>query len=304
MPTVSVVIPTHNRATLLREAVVSVLTQSWQDFEVIVVDDGSTQPEVAGIKALDARIRVVRHAHRGPAASRNVGIECSQGAFVAFLDSDDLWLYPKLGRQLSVFEADAACAAVCADAWYMLEGRLLETSFYERFGRPTNAAAFRARLEVGNPVVTSTMVVRKAVLDAVGGFDETLGMSEDWDLWLRIAECFPIVAVPEPLAQYRIHAGNMQSRDAHNELLRWKLQVIEKHAKGTAATRRRRRQFGAFYREHGLMAFGRGDLRSALQHIATSAFYDPAGFGMLLGRVLMHPRNVWRRGGHDVRCPG
>jgi glycosyltransferase involved in cell wall biosynthesis len=206
MPQVSVVIPTFNRANLLPTAIRSVLNQTFQDFEILLVDDGSsdTTPEI--VKSFDdARLQYIRHAEpRGGAAARNTGILHSSGEYVAFLDDDDEWYPHKLSRQMEVMLRSEPKVAAVYSGYVMVEratGRIC--------GRktPNSKGNLSAELLASNPIGgTSCMLVRKKCLEKIGLFDENLPSFQDRDLWIRISREFHFDYVAEPLLNYYVHA--------------------------------------------------------------------------------------------------
>jgi glycosyltransferase involved in cell wall biosynthesis len=212
VPTISVVIPVFNRPAAVRRAIESVLAQTCQDFEIIVVDDGSTDGTAAVVAAFaDHRIKLIRHGQkRGGSAARNTGIRASSAPYVAFLDSDDEWLPTKLERQLDVFERSSEQLGLVYTGaeWLWPDG-----SVSQRI--PRREANLSRTLLTKNVVgETSLGMVRRSALDAVGGFDETLPSSQDMDLWLRICERFPADVVPEALV--RVSKGNDRGRITAN----------------------------------------------------------------------------------------
>ena len=205
MADVSVVIPTHNRRRLLGQTLWSALAQRGVDFEVLVVDDGSTDGTADGLAALgDHRVRLLRHEHpRGVATARNTGVAAARGAWVAFLDDDDLWAPDKLARQLDAARAAGRdwvyAGAVEVDG----AGRLLGGT------PPLPPDALLAGLTRHNPMPagSSNVMVRAGLLADTGGFDPTLRHLADWDLWLRLARLSRPTCVAAPLVAYRIHPG-------------------------------------------------------------------------------------------------
>lgn len=191
----SIVIPTYGREALVHEAVRTVLAQTFQDFEVIVVDDGSPQP--IRLSLADDRVRVLRHqTNRGPSAARNTGIAAARGELVAFLDSDDLWFPRKLELQAALME-DAACGACVTGFDYDTE----EGFTVEIPRRPRSwlrELALGCRLSPG-----STLVVRRACYETVGGYDERFPRHEDLDWLLRFVQRFDLCVVGESLASVR-----------------------------------------------------------------------------------------------------
>jgi glycosyltransferase involved in cell wall biosynthesis len=207
-----VVIPVLNRPVAIRRAIESVLAQTFQDFEVIVVDDGSTDETVAAVQAFaDRRIRLIRHdRRRGGSAARNSGIRASSAPYVAFLDSDDEWLPTKLERQVEVFErSDEDLALVYAGAEWVYPNGTVQTITGRRY------ADLALQLLTVNVVgETSVGMVRRTALGAIGGFDETLPSCQDMDLWLRLCERFRADVVPEGLI--RVTKGDDNGRITNN----------------------------------------------------------------------------------------
>jgi glycosyltransferase involved in cell wall biosynthesis len=215
-PLVSVVIPAFNAAKTIVDTVQSALTQSVANLEVIVVNDGSTDATgriVAGID--DSRLRCVSQTNRGLPAARNRGITASSGSYVAFLDSDDLLLPDFLERGLEALRARANPGFAYTDAYVLDEatGRLRETSAMAQFDPPIpppeDSADFLATLMRINFVYVSTIAPR-AVLETVGGFNESLRSCEDYDLWLRILVAgYEAAWFPGRHAIYRLHPAQM-----------------------------------------------------------------------------------------------
>jgi glycosyltransferase involved in cell wall biosynthesis len=205
-PAVSVVIPTHDRLDLLPWTLGSVLAQRDSDFEVVVVDDASSDGTAEWLAELDdRRIRIVRRREAGgAAAARNTGLAAATAPWVAFCDDDDLWAPAKLAHQLRALEAEpragwCGAGAVSVDA----QGRIVEVH------RMPGGGDVLDRLLVANliPGGGSGVVARTELAREVGGFDESQLSSEDWDLWIRLAEAAPLAVVDRPLVAYRIWDG-------------------------------------------------------------------------------------------------
>ncbi len=212
-PLVSVIIPTYNRRAMVREAIASVLAQRGADCELMVVDDGSTDGSFAELQqhaavCREMGYRVIRAVHGGPAAARNRGVALAAGEFVAFLDSDDLWMPAKLERQLAFMRANPGLRIVqCNERWL-------------RGGRPVNPGR-RHRKRAGDLfedslrtclVSPSATLMRTDFFRALGGFDETLAACEDYDLWLRVLAEHEIGLLDEPLVIRRAgHRGQLSA---------------------------------------------------------------------------------------------
>ncbi len=204
---VSVVIPTYNCAAWLPSCLDGVFAQTFPDLEVIVVDDGSTDGTAEALSPWRERIRYLRQPNAGVAAARNAGLRASSGPLVAFLDADDLWAERKLELQIAALAAEPAAGLVCSDfSIAHADGTLLESWFRERGGFETGRV-FSALVRRCF-IFTSTVVMRRSLLDALGGFDESVGWGDDYNMWLRAALRSRIQVVPEVLCTKRERPGN------------------------------------------------------------------------------------------------
>jgi glycosyltransferase involved in cell wall biosynthesis len=191
---VSVIIPTFNRAAFLPKAINSVLNQSFKDFELIVVDDGSTDKTYKVVSSF-SDIVYIRKEHRGPSSARNRGIEKAKGEFVAFLDSDDWWDKDKLKIQIKEMEAHPEYpASHTQEIWYKNGKILNQKKKHKKYG----GFIFDKCLPLC-AVSLSTAVLRRQVFDAVGLFDESLPCCEDYDFWLRVSARYPLLLIDKPL---------------------------------------------------------------------------------------------------------
>ena len=217
-PACSVVIPAYNAAATVAAAIRSALSQTRSDLEVIVIDDGSSDATAhIAREAGDPRVRVHTQPNRGLPAARNAGIRESRGAYVAFLDSDDLWLPSYIALALEALDQRSEAGFAYTDAYTFepVSGRVYrDTAMHSSqppVPPPPDAPGFLLELLKRNFVYVST-VVRRAVLDEVGGFDESRTAVEDYDLWLRIVTAGHSAAwVPGRQALYRMHRGQMSS---------------------------------------------------------------------------------------------
>lgn len=194
-PAVSVIIPTYNRALCLRQAVDSVLSQGYKAFELIVVDDGSTDDTPRLLEEYAHRITVLRQENRGVSAARNAGIAAAQGELIAFLDSDDLWLPGKLARQAGFFASHPEALICQTEELWVRNGRRVNPG---KRHRKRGGMIFEASLELCM-VSPSAVMLRRELLERVGVFDESLPACEDYDLWLRVSCRFPVHLIETPL---------------------------------------------------------------------------------------------------------
>ncbi len=214
-PRVSIIIPCHNQARFLPDAVASVRAQTYPEWECIVIDDGSTDetPSVAeSLAADDHRIKVVRQSNRGPSGARNAGLRLGTGQYVQFLDADDLLEPDKLQAQVSALSAVHELALSYSDYRYCPENDVTATTTRDDFpppqfitGEPLWDIASRWETEFSIPVHCFLFDARFFTERDIS-FDETLPNHEDWDCWMQIFALGPVVVpVPEPLAIYRLH---------------------------------------------------------------------------------------------------
>ncbi len=226
MPAVAVVIPVRDRAGMVGEAIASVLAQTWRDFALVVVDDGSTDASAAvadaALAGAPAGSRVVRQDARGVAAARNAGVLTLDSRWIAFLDSDDLWLPAKLATQLDwLASRPSQRIAQTGERW--LDG-----------GRHRNPRAYHRKAEALFPrclerclVSPSAVIVARALYESLGGFDESFPVCEDYELWLRIALREPVGLVPAPLVVKRGGHPDQLSRSTWG-LDRWRVAALVK----------------------------------------------------------------------------
>jgi glycosyltransferase involved in cell wall biosynthesis len=201
-PVVSIVIPAHNAAKTIRQTIDSALAQTFTDFELIVIDDGSSDGTAEAVASVrDARVRLKFAAQGGSAVARNRGIALARGEMICFLDADDLWAPTKLERQLEALRRHPEAGV--AYAWTDLVNERSEPLF--RGGHVALSGRVYPKLLVYNFLECgSNPMVRRSALEAAGGFNEQLVNSEDWDLWLRLSQQTEFVAVPETLVYYRM----------------------------------------------------------------------------------------------------
>lgn len=215
MPKVSVIIPVYNRAWCVAEAVGSVLDQDFSDFELIVVDDGSTD-DTPRVLATFPQIKMIRTENRGVSAARNLGVAHARGRLIAFLDSDDLWLPGKLRIQSGFMENSPGCRICQTEETWIRNG--VRVNPKKRHKKPDGEIFFRS-LELCL-VSPSAVMMEKSLFDETGGFDEDLPACEDYDLWLRIGRTHPVPLIPKALTIKRGGHEDQLSRQPGLDLFR------------------------------------------------------------------------------------
>lgn len=206
MPKVSVIIPAYNAEAFLSEAIESVLAQSFQDFEVIVIDDGSTDDSARIANSFGGNVFCLSQENRGLAAARNRGIAESKGELIALLDADDYWLAEKLEKQVELLERESeAVACFTLTENFNDQGETLETSVEPDYADIVEALLLYSCI-IGPP---SSVMIKRSALNKIGDFDMNFSQCADWDMWLRLAELGKVVYVNKPLVRYRIHPTNM-----------------------------------------------------------------------------------------------
>jgi glycosyltransferase involved in cell wall biosynthesis len=283
---VSVVIPTYNYGRFIRDAIDSVMLQTYPALEVIVVDDGSTDDTQEILAGFGDRIVKVLQKNAGVAAARNAGMAVARGEFLAFLDSDDLWLPEKVEKQIALFEADPELGLVhCGAERFDTAGKTLSV---ELTGLEGWAARELIALGHGLVAVGSSMMVPRSVAEEVGGFDSRLFACEDGDFCYRVALRYRFGFVSELLVRYRQHgdARHLNIPRLENGMLLTLQKVFLSPDPSIQVLRKR-----AYARMHRILAgcyFHRGETRLCLRHMFRSVRYDP--------------RNVWHFAAYPFRA--
>ena len=218
MPKVSVIIPTHNRSEMLKKAIDSVLSQTFKDFEINIVDDNShDNTELTVSKYKDNRINYVfNKGKNGPSVSRNKGIAMASSEYVAFLDDDDEWLPEKLEKQIAIL--DSCTKDVCGIySNRLMINKLNGETYSENPGVGKLRGNLLYQLMIKNPIHTSTLVVRRECFEKIGYFDETMQYMEDRDLFIRLSMNWDIEYLDEPLTKAYYHGGEHLSRNLEGQ---------------------------------------------------------------------------------------
>jgi glycosyltransferase involved in cell wall biosynthesis len=204
-PFISVIIPTYNRAKLLPQAIESALVQTYPHYEIVIVDDGSTDETSEIIKPYINKVRFITQKNRGVSAARNRGIREAKGELIAFLDSDDLWLPNALRNKVQYLNMHPDTGLIHSDM-------LLLDEYGGTSGKSdplmTNTGECYLGLFAGNRIFTSSVIVRRNCLEKAGDFDESIRYAEDYDLWIRLARECRFAYCEESLGFYRVHKSN------------------------------------------------------------------------------------------------
>jgi glycosyltransferase involved in cell wall biosynthesis len=208
-PRVTVIIPTHNRAAFLTQAVESVQRQTFEDWELLIVDDGSTDitPQVMQeCAAHDRRVRGVRQPNQGGAIARNVALRLARGEFIAFLDDDDEWLPTKLERQLEAVEQSGRIGLVACGAYRISPSEAEAAEWPDFHDEPPLNVLMRVGCIIRS---FSGILFRRQCIETVGLLNPAYSVAHDFDFYLRLARVYDFAVVPEPLYRYRLHDTNI-----------------------------------------------------------------------------------------------
>ena len=219
-PCVSVIIPTYNRCWILKEAIDSVLSQKFSDLEIIVVDDGSMDATKDLLSSYGNQITTICQKNKGVSAARNVGISIAKGEYVAFLDSDDMWLTEKLSCQHDFFQSHPEAVICQTDEIWIRNGARVNPK--NRHKKPSGMV-FEPSLQLCL-VSPSAVMIKKNLFDVVGLFNESFPACEDYDLWLRIGLYYPIYLIDRQLVMKR--GGHEDQLSRNSGLDRYRIQSI------------------------------------------------------------------------------
>jgi len=278
MARVSIIVPAYNAASFIGDALASVLRQTYPHWETVVVDDGSTDQTRAAVEAhmpaFRGRLRYLYQENRGVSAARNTAIRACRGELIALLDADDIWLDNRLERGVDTLDQRPEIGLVHAKVIRIdREGKLI--------GKPPAPAEKYLSGNIARHIysrrahlLAPTILFRRRCLDAAGYFDESFQVTEDRDLWFRIARAFPISYINEVLARYRVSPDSL-SRE-WERTRETQLQFLEKHRRaGHASALDYRQGLANLHRERGDVLFNRGALGESIRWYAKSVGYDP-----------------------------
>ncbi len=233
-PIVSVIIPSFNRGWVVAEAVESVIAQDYHPLEIIVVDDGSTDDTGEKLMPFREKIILLEQENRGVSAARNAGIKAAGGEFIAFLDSDDLWMPGKISCQINFFN-DNPDAMICQteEIWIRNGKRVNPKKKHKKL----SGMIFEPSLNLCL-VSPSAVMMKKSLFKIKGNFDEDLPACEDYDLWLRISSTIPVYLIDTPLIIKR--GGHNDQLSGNHSLDKFRIQSLEKLLKENQLTEKQR----------------------------------------------------------------
>lgn len=271
---VSVIIPTYNRAHVLREAIDSVLSQKYSDLELLVVDDGSTDHTKEVASSYTSKLAYIYQEHKGVSAARNRGIKQAQGNYLSFLDSDDLWLPDKLSTQMRFME-DHPEIHICytEEIWIRKGVRVNPMKKHRKY----SGMIFEHCLPLCI-VSPSSVLIARSLLEEIGVFDEELKVCEDYDLWLRISARYPIYLLDTPLIIKRGGHDDQLSK-AMNGQDRFRIKALVKLLESDSLSPHQRKLAGGeLKRKCGIYGKGcikRGKKEEGEEILALAGRYKP-----------------------------
>lgn len=280
MGKVSIIIPTFNRRDYITIALDSVRVQTYKDYEIIIIDDGSSDDTKEVLKPYQENVRYFYQDNRGIPATRNKGIREAKGDFIAFLDSDDHWLPEKLERQIECFSKHphygmVATRCLCTTP----EGKFLKKN------RPGKSGWILTDLFKANFIRTSSAMIKKECLEEIGLFDESLPECEEYDLWLRIAKQYPIGFIDEPLTVYTDNPQGVSTDSLAGRLQR--LKVLEKdYLKECIPQALYRKRLASNYHYVGRHYLKQGEKREGKKYLKHAITLDPLNLKILFYYTL------------------
>jgi len=291
VPKVTVVVPTYNRAHMLATCLASIARQTYDDLEVVVVDDGSDD-NTAEVVARFAGVRYVRQENQGAPGAYNRGVAEAGGEYVMLVDSDDSICEDAVATEARVLDANPDVGLVYAQAWQVNEAGAVTGLRRPEFARHSYVRNGREEIRAllfWNHITSPTPMVRRRCFETVGLFDPRLRVGEDWDMWIRIAKRYDVAYVARPLGNYLKHAGNISTRidlEFLEFLRRYLLEkVLDDPEIGHIYRPLRGKAYFAYHTYIGAMAYKANAMALARSHLV-------AAFGVAPGRALT-PSGLW-----------
>jgi glycosyltransferase involved in cell wall biosynthesis len=297
---VSVIVPVYNRGHLVTATVASILGQTYQNIEIILINDGSTDNSLEVIRALQLEnpdvIRIINQENRGQTIARNQGIREADGKYIAFLDSDDLWLPDKLEHQIPLF--DDGVGLVYGGVAFINERG--ETTGFDPCDTSVQGHIY-PQLLVKNRMTGGSVVVLSEALAKVGFFDPEFKAAENWDLWLRICKEYQARLVNKPVVQYRLHQNNMSKdvilmQDAKRQIM---AKHCDRHSSDKLIARYSRLAEADLFYKVGVDCFSQEQfgkaIRNFLQVMIISPFYEDTLVRLLRSLLGSKGNNMLRK---------
>ncbi|MGA2099310.1 MAG: glycosyltransferase family A protein [Candidatus Acidiferrum sp.] len=279
MPRVSAIIPAYNAARFLPTSIESVIRQTYDQWEIVVVDDGSTDDtrEVVSSYAhqLGDKLRYVYQPNAGVPAARNTGIRNARGELIALLDADDIWLPSRLERSVVAMDSDPEVGLVHGKFERVSSDgepikNLLPTFPTQYLSGKISDQIYTRKIHLGCLTVT----FRRSCIEKAGWFDETMLVTEDRDLWFRIALHYKVAFVDEVIAKYRVSSGSLMSDPERS--FKWQMFFVEKHYKaGTSGRLKRMQALASIYRERADTLYRQSKTRQAIYFYFRAALFNP-----------------------------
>jgi len=273
-PLVSVVIPTYNRARFISQSIESVEQQTFKNYEIIVVDDGSNDntAELLQLRYGKKIVYIRKQDNQGLAAARNTGVEAARGKYIAFLDDDDQWLPEKLEMQVVLMQHNPSLGLAYCNAYLVNESNTL----IKEIQGSKRGYIFDDMLTSNHFGISSVLLQKKVFLET-GLFDECLSALEDWDLWIRVSKMYEVDFVNRALVTYRMHSNNMSNNLMNME--RSTFMVLDKHWRTIYADKKNEQKRNAVYSSHCVnfawKQYFFGDTTAFRRLIMQALQYDP-----------------------------
>ena len=297
MPSVSVVIPSYNCGHCLPEALESVFAQTFKDFEIIVVDDGSTDDTSAVVARFGSRIRCIRQENRGLPAARNRGIRASAAPYIALLDADDVWFPEKLTEQIPAFSEDSEIGLVYSDLRVVYDDGQIVPSFLHSRPLAGSGYVFDRILRSGF-IIPSSAVVRRTCIEQVGLFDESMRSHEDVELWSRICHAWKVKLISKPLLMRRQRAGSLTGSEDLRSLYGLKFYQKVLLIPGLEPEHQQfvRKVLAACCRERGRFCLNEGRIAECRETLRASLEYNWRNLAAIRDMILSYlPRRAYLR---------
>lgn len=270
--------PAYNSAKFLPDSIESILSQTYQPYEIIIVDDGSTDNTKEVISRFIQRIKYIRlEQNRGAPAARNIGIQSAQGKYIAFIDADDIWMPEKLQVNVEYLETHSEVGMIYSKHINIDE----EGNFFSDASKKQlpSGNIFLRLFSQENFIVTPSVVIREEIFKTIGLFDEQLFNCQDWDMWLRIAFYFPVAGINKPLLKCRRNPRSLSKN--RNNVLKYQKAVIDKmynefkNKENGISEKAYRRRLSLQYAKIGRHYLRTGDKNQAHENFRLSLGYNP-----------------------------